>query len=437
MKQSKLVVELHPKQAKAFLSKNKIILCCSGIQGGKTTVGALWFLRKIASYTGEDNNFILGAPSYKILNQSTLPTFMKYAQGLGTYHKSDQEFHCVNGSKVYIRTSTDPDSIEGIQNVRAIWADELGKCKRQFWINAEGRAARTNAPIMGTTTPYGMNFVHSDLIKPMQEGVRDDIDYFEWLSVDNPTFPREEYERQKRILDPRTFRRKYMGIHERMEGLVYELSNDNFTDNSGFPRGTRYFASVDFGFSEGHEFALLIRAITIDGFRYDIDEFKQAGLDPNQQIAICKAKLSTYSIQTFYCDPSRPDMIAALNKAGIPAIGFHVGREAYKPLVPGINKHIELIRSGQYKILRGKCPELIDEYETYHWPEYSEEKVIKEIPVKMNDHLMDCARMMSVGTMNIKIKEPDRIFMGQKKPHQDHWDPAKKSKPSVGSWNSQ
>lgn len=429
------LLKLHQKQSEASLSKKKITLCCSGIQGGKSTIGAIWFLKEVRKYKGSEHNFIIGAPTYKILNQSTLPTFLKYASGLGTYQKNDQEFHFISGSKCYFRTSTDPYSVEGISNVRAIWLDEAGMCKYSFWVNLEGRAARTSAHIFCTTTPYGMNWPYHHLIKPFREGMRDDVSYHEWLSIDNPTFPIHEYERQKKILDPRTFRRKYMGIHERMEGLVYEISEDHFCESKQLPRGTRYFASVDFGFSEGHEFAMMIRAITLDGFRYAIDEFKQAGLDPNQQIAVCKSKASIYGIERFYCDPSRPDMISAMNTAGLHAIGFQVGHENHKPLVPGINEHVKLIRSGAYKIFKEKCPNLEDEYSTYHWPEYSEEKAAKEVPVKVNDHLMDCERMLTVGTMNIKIKEPEGYFVGQKMPHQDHWTPKTKSK-REGQWDS-
>jgi len=428
------MLELHPKQAKAFKSTNKVTLCCSGIQGGKTTIGALWFIAQIAKYKGSGHNFILAAPTYKILNQSTLPTFFRYAQGLGFYRKSDQEFDCINGAKIFIRTSTDPESIEGIQNVRAIWIDEAGKCKAAFWINAEGRAARTNAPLFLTTTPYGLNWPYQQLVKPAKDGMREDVSYFEWLSIDNPSFPIAEYERQKRILDPRTFRRKYMGIHERMEGLVYELTDDNYVTNLPIPKGARFFASVDFGFSEGHEFAMIVRAITLDGFRYEIDEFKQAGLDPNQQIAVCKAKMANWNIERFYCDPSRPDMIAAMNKAGVPSVGFHVGREHLKTLTAGISKHIEIIRSHKYKIFREQCPNLSDEYETYHWPEYSEDKYQKEAPVKINDHLMDCVRMMSVATADVFIKELRQQIVSKRVPHQDNWTPTKRK--SIQSWNA-
>ena len=170
--------------------------------------------------------------------------------------------------------------------------------------------------------------------------------------------------------------------------LVYELSDDNFCEPFTLPKSTRFFAGVDWGFSEGHEFGLIVRAIALHGHRYAVDEFKGSGLDPQQQIDLCRAKAATWGIERFLCDPARPDMIAALNKAGLRAMGFHVGAENFKQLLPGIMKHYELIKSGKYKIWRSKCPHLMDEYETYHWPETPEDKEAKDAPVKLNDNLM-------------------------------------------------
>src|SRR5438045_3117402 len=110
-------LKLHLKQGLAFESTNKVTLCCSGIQGGKTTVGAIFSLNNSFRWSSEDCA-IIGAPTYKILNQSTLPTWLKYASRFGQYKKADQEFIFDDGFKVYARTSTDADSIEGIQNVR-------------------------------------------------------------------------------------------------------------------------------------------------------------------------------------------------------------------------------------------------------------------------------------------------------------------------------
>lgn len=383
-------MNLHPKQAQAFLSDSKITICTAGVQSGKTTVATFWMLRQMQKWHGKDHAFIIACPTYRIMQQSTLPTFLKYAHNFGTYKKGDEQFILHSGAPIYFRTSTNPWSIEGIQNVRAIWCDEAGMMPYTFWVNAEGRVARTGAPIICTTTPYGMNWPYTHLIKPAKEGLRPDVSHYEWISVENPSFPREEYDRQRQILDPRTFRRKYMGISERMEGLVYELPSDVEADPISLPKQGRNFAGVDWGFTEGHEFAVVVRRIALDGFRYEIDEFKASGMDPNQQIEICRQKHKLYNIELFLCDPSRPDMIAALNKAGIPARGFHVGVEAYKPLIAGITEHTALIRSGRYKILKGKLPNLMDEYETYHWPETAEDKPAKEAPVKMNDHILDC-----------------------------------------------
>lgn len=427
-------ISLHRKQGEAFESNSKITLCCSGIQGGKSTVGALWALKNSFGWDNGDAA-IIAAPTYKILNQSTLPTWLRYAGRFGHYNKADQEFIFHDGFKAYIRTSTEPDSIEGIQNVRWIWGDEAGKLKYQFWINAEGRAARTNAPLFLTTTPYGLNWLYQSLIKPFKDGERSDIAYFEWLSIDNPSFPKEEYERQRLILDARTFRRKYMGLHERMEGLVYELSSDHRMRSISLPPNTRYFASVDWGHSEGHEFAISVRGITLDGFQYAVDEFKQAGLDPNQQVEACRAKKSIWNIELFGCDPSRPDMISLLNKTGCRAMGFHEGQENYKPLIAGITLHTALLRSGKYRLFEDRVPHMCDEYETYHWPEFQEDKIAKEEPVKMNDHLMDCERMLTVLTKNIVIRGAQELFLGAKLPHIDNFDPRKPSKKKK-NWDS-
>jgi PBSX family phage terminase large subunit len=425
---SSVDLEFHPKQGMAWKSEKKITLCCSGIQGGKTTVGALWLLRQVSQFPGPGDHFIIGAPTHKILNQSTLPSFLKWARGKGEHKKADSEFHFRNGAKAFIRTSTDPDSIEGIQDVRAIWLDEAGKCKYNFWINAEGRVARTKGKIFCTTTPYAMNWPYKHLIKPYQAGKREDVAYYEWLSIDNPTFPRSEYERQRLIMDPQTFQRKYMGMHTRMQGLVYEITDQNRCAPFKLPEGTYYFGGVDWGYSEGHEFALTLRGITPDGFRYGVDEFKKSGMDPNQQIDLLEAKWRTYNVKQFYADPARPDLIALAQKRKIPISAFQLGNENYKQIVPGIQAHNQLIRSGYYKIFEGRMPKTEDEYETYHWPETEEGDQPKEVPVKFDDHLMDAERMLTVGTMHLRFKEPRPAIVTRSQSRVDTWDPKKPSK---------
>lgn len=402
----------------------------AGIQGGKTSFGAIAFLKQISllSQSIPGCNFIVAADNYKTLSQATVPTLMKVISHIGTYNQGKQEFQIKRGGKIFFRTSTDPWSVEGIPDCAFAWIDEAGKCSKMFQINVLGRVARLKGKVLYTSTPYAMNWLYTDVEKPFMSGERKDIALIRFSSADNPAFPRDEYERQKQLMDPRMFRMKYMGIHERMQGLVYQLDGINLSQSFMLPKGTRFFAGVDWGFAEGHEFALVVRAITPDKFHYTIDEVKLSGLTPDQQMNLCLSKRQTYQIETFYCDPARPDMIAMLQKAGISAIGFHVGKENHKQIVPGIMAHTELMKSGRYRIFQDRCPHLIDEYETYHWPEAQEGKEVAEKPIAINDHLLDAERYVTIGTMHVKVKGEPQPFVGVKRPEQDRWSPIKKSK---------
>ena len=412
---------LHPKQGKAFESDHKVTLCTSGIQGGKTTVGALWLLKENGKWQdGGEHNYIVGAPTYKILNQSTIPGFMRYHARFGSYLKGPSEFKYHNGGTVYFRTSTDPDSIEGITNVRAAWLDEAGKCKYAFWINLEGRCARTAAPIMCTTTPYGLNWPYKHLIKPVEAGERKDVLWLKWRSVDNPSFPRAEYERQRQILDPKIFQRRYEGEHVRLEGLVYDLTKDNFFDQKdSLPEETVHYGGIDFGYAEGHEFAASIRGLTPDGLHVVVSTFKQSGLTPDQQCDIILARTKIHKVKKWFCDPSRPDLIALFRKAGIPCAGFQEGKENFKKINPGIEAHNELIRSGKYKIPNDKHLDLEDEYETYHWPQDMDGEIANEVPVKDNDHFMDAERMLTVGTLGLMVERKKGLTGSRSLVHYD------------------
>lgn len=430
---------LHAAQIKGWqaLERPEIreIALCAGIQSGKTSFGAIALMRKVHELRKIHGpcNFIVAADTYKTLHQATIPTLMRLFSKLGTFNQQKAEIVLRGGGTIFLRTGTDPYSVEGIPDCAFAWVDEAGKCSRLFQINVLGRVARLGGQVLYTSTPYAMNWYYHDVEKPFNDGSRTDIEFIRFSSMDNPSFPKEEFDRQRQLLDAKIFRMKYMGVHERMQGLVYPGAHELVTEDFVWTPKTKVFAGVDFGFAEGHEFALVIRAIQEDGRVVDFDEYKSAGLDPTEQVAICMAKQKTYNIQSFYCDPARPDLIALMNKHGIRAQGFHIGREAYKQIVPGIQAHGSLIRSGKYQVHK-RCKNLIDEYETYHWPEVAEDREAKEVPVAINDHCMDATRYLTIGTMHVEIKENAQY---QPRPFvkRDFFDPRRKTK-SNKSWDA-
>jgi len=85
------------------MSDNDLTVGVTGTQWGKSNAGAIWMKRMTHQFNGSRDNFIIGAPTYKILNQSTLPYFLACMEGFGDHKKADAEFKIYNGGTVYFR----------------------------------------------------------------------------------------------------------------------------------------------------------------------------------------------------------------------------------------------------------------------------------------------------------------------------------------------
>lgn len=392
------------KQQDAILSDRKFTVLGTGIQYGKTTVGAVWLKRFIHTFIDKSDNFLILAPTYKILQQSTLPAFLSVMTGMGTYLKADSVFKVNDGGTVYIRSAKDPDSIVGITNIRAAWADEAGLLSLYAFENLQARCSFKNAPMIFTTSPYSLNWIYKDLIKPVRRGLRDDVCLIQAASNENPYFPAEEFENRKKTMDPRRFKMIYGGEWDRPEGLVLDCFSEEFNICKpwALPNDTSYYAGVDWGYRD--PFVIIVRGITIYGDQFEVSEFYKSGLKPSQVIDIMEQKQTTFNIKRFFCDPSRPDMISECQARKIHAVA------ADNSIQYGIDKYYELINSRKYKIFEGACPHLQDEIDSYHYPEeqdlgpdQSKSKSF-ELPVDQSNHCIDAARYLTLGTHRSKEK---------------------------------
>lgn len=382
----------------ALNPKVNITAVITGIQWGKTTVGAWWLRLLVTKYWDPESNFLVTAPTYKILNQATLPAFMKVFRGMGEYTKNDSVFKMPNGPTIYFRTQTDPESVIGMTNVRGIWGDEAGLYTKYFWENLEGRAAFRGAPICITTSPYSLNWIYKEVMVPFNEGKRRDVCLITATSRENPFFSKEFWDKRKASMDPRKFLAMYGGQFERMQGLVYDCFDDqeNMISKVTFPEGTEYYAGIDWGFND--PFVIVIRAISPTGMQYQVSEFCRPGLTLPEIVDACKSRMAMYDIKAFYCDPSQPGHIEHLQRQGINAVG------ANNDIDIGIEMHYALIKTRRYKILTLTSPHTLDELETYHWPEpkdlTSDQSSKKIRPVDQNNHCLDANRYITVSLIH-------------------------------------
>jgi hypothetical protein len=354
-------------------------------------------------FRDESDNFLLLAPTYKILAQASIPTFMRffrervdYSEAKGTIRLKGKSGTC------WCRSLDNPDAIVGVPNVRFIWGDEAGLYSLYAWQTLQGRAAPKEARVILTTSPYSLNWLYREIILPKSKdpSARPDVELIQATSKENPYFPEAEYERQKSLMDTRRFNMMFGGRWDRMEGLVYDCFSPQThvvepIDVTG--AGWKVVAGIDFGFSD--PFVLTVRAISPGGNHYIVSEHYQTGLTVRDMIRIAEQKRSVWNIGMFFCDPSRPENIAEFCRAGLPAVG------ANNDVKLGIDIQYELIKAGRFRVFKDAAPHTIDEFEQYHWPTPEDLTPDKDgrdrNPVKQWDHCQDSLRYSGVMTARL------------------------------------
>lgn len=374
--------------------KYRNLLFCGGIQSGKTTVGAVITTILACSYTKKtDHTIIIAAPTYKTLQQATLPKFLQFNESLGVYNKTDGVFTYPWGLKVYMRTATKPESMEGISNCILAWGDEADQFPRYFYENLMGRVARLQGKLLCTTTPYAMNWM-AELTKNVLAGKQDDTFLLQVPSFQSPYFPREEYERQQKLLDPRRFAMKYMGQFGKMQGLVFP--DVPLIQSHQLPQGTKYFAGIDWGFTD--PFVMVVHALTPDGIHYRVNEYYKTGMIAADMFSVMKAWHALYKFERMWADPSRPEYIEQLEK------------QENLPISPGTNdirigidKMTELMRAHRWFMFEDMNPNGKDEFETYHYPESKDlgfdDDSKEQLPVDASNHGCDASRYCTMGIL--------------------------------------
>jgi len=374
------------------------MLLIAGTQWGKTQVGALRMKSKIHTYTDKEDNFLITSPTYKTLHQSTLPAFLKYMEDYGRYDNKFDVFRINGGGNVYCRTERDPDSIVGITNVKHIWGDEAGKYGLYFWENIQARADFCGCGIDLTSSPYSMNWIPKELIKPFEKGLRPDLEYITASSWENPyhsLHDKAKRDHKRSTMDPRRFDMQYGGQFGKMVGLVFDCFDEEThqCESIHLPAGTKYYGAIDWGYTD--PFVLNIRAVTPSGHQFKVSEFYKTQMILADQITVTKQKMSIFNMERIWADPSRPDSIEGFKAAGITNI-----EPADNDIRNGLDAHYELLTSGKYKIFRGTSPHTVDEYSTYHYPEPEDlgpdDDSSEQVPVDQNNHCMDTERYLSL-----------------------------------------
>jgi len=355
---------------------------------GKTYLGSVWVVKKFKTLDQCTGAII--APTYKILQQSTLQKFFSLFPILRLGYKEQKgEIEISPVKKIFVRSADNPLSLEGM-SLDFAWLDEAGMMPRLVWDVIRSRVSMTGGQVLLTTTPYGINWLYYDFYLPWLNKQDPSLSFFTWKSIDNPKFNKKFFESERKRMSEKEFRRRYCGEFQKMEGLVYDLPESQIIDPKEINDAT-YVCGVDWGYKNPS--AILVLAITQNEI-YAVDEWKESGKTTPEIINILKALISRYNIKHVFPDPAEPDRIKELDLSGIKS------EKVSKDLKGGISFIQHLIKERKLFIFKN-CVNLIDEMNSYHYPEKLD--AYPDIPVKLNDHLLDCLRY-ALYSYNLNLK---------------------------------
>lgn len=255
---------------------------------------------------------------------------------------------------------------------------------KDFWMGWMEAMRPTLTPRLGSAlfmgTPKGFNHFY-DLYN---FEVKDPENYksFHFTTYDNPYIPVAEIEAAKLSMTEDRFSQEYLAEFRKTEGLVYKEFNRKIHTYEELPdRNYEKVAGVDFGYT--HPAA--VPHVYIDGDDYYVeDEWYKSGKTDAQVAEYVAAS----DFNAVYPDPENPGAIKELENRNQNIREVIKGKDSVKS---GIQIIREMLKSRRLHINR-KCLNIIHEFETYAYDENNKQAMLKEQPIKENDHLLDALR---------------------------------------------
>jgi len=119
------------------------------------------------------------------------------------------------------KTSSGAGSLESA-TAKASWIDECGldDFSLQAWEAVLRRLSLSQGRVLGTTTLYNLGWMKHEVYDRWERG-DPDFDVISFESIQNPAFPKAEFERARRSMPAWKFNMLYRGQYDRPAGMIY------------------------------------------------------------------------------------------------------------------------------------------------------------------------------------------------------------------------
>lgn len=382
-------------------SRYDSLICDGAVRSGKTSIMMVAFIDwAMREFSGQRFG-ICGKTVDSATKNIIVPYIsMSYAKKKYTlrWRRSDKLLEVKRGSVVNwfeVFGGKDESSFMLIQGrtLAGVLLDEVALMPESFVNQALARCSVDGARMWFSCNPDNPNhWFYVNWIKRCSE--RNAL-YLHFTMPDNPSLSEKTLARYEAMYTGVFYRRYIMGEWCLAEGLVYDFSEANITDE--VPEFADYYISIDYGtlnpFSCGLWAVDGNKAVRIKEYYYDgRANYKQ--LTDEEYCDAVERLTGGYEIKRAIIDPSAASFITALKRRG-----FRV-QQADNAVLDGIRRTAVYLKNGNIKIHRC-CTDAIREFGLYRW----DDKKTEDAVVKDNDHAMDDIRYFCNSVMRKKVKE--------------------------------
>lgn len=301
---------------------------------------------------------------------------------------------------------TSHGNISGLGRIRGMTAfgayiNEASLANQEVFDEIKARCSGPGARIIADTNPdHPEHWLLKDYIKSTAAGIMN----FHFCLDDN-TFLDERYKKNIKESTPKGmfYDRGINGAWVSGEGVVYPDFDQNVHVITPLQAKQiifdRVFCGVDWGWE--HWGAIVVVGVKGSSY-YIVEEHAAQHKYTKDWITVAKDIIRRYGDVPFYCDPARPEHIAAFQNAGINA---YMGNNR---VLSGIEAIATLMTNKQFFIVYSQCPRFREEIYKYIWKKNTGE------PLKENDDALCAIRYGIYSDMTVnEIELPGQSMAEQ------------------------
>jgi hypothetical protein len=422
---------LHPGQAKAWRSDRRFVFVIAGTQSGKTSFVPIWLDREIERAGHGD--YLAATATYDLFKLKFLPEMRRFFVDMMGWQedKSDRvfwrEYKPRMFDRIILRSASSEGGLESA-TVKAAVLDECGQDDFRItaWEAVQRRLSLSQGRVLGTTTPYNLGWLKTEVYDNWRNGDKD-YHVIQFRSIDNPAFPRAEYDRAKATLPGWKFLMFYDGQFTRPAGMIYEDFVDQYREEGGhkvrpfmIPAWWPRYVGLDFG--PVHTATIWIAEDPEAKIYYLYSETLEGGMTTAQHTEKAKERAKGVNVTRWTGGAGSEDQYRMDWRAN----GVPVSEPKIKEVDAGIDRVIELFKTHRLFIF-DSCKLTLDELGTYARKLDDYGQPTEEIKDKAKFHLLDGLRYDVIG-----LSGPAKLSADQPKKSSKWRDPGEQT---TGKWS--